>query len=148
MTEIPDVVEIVGRNIDGNLGTGKKGLNHSLNTLFPELVGKLVEVRDAILDMRLLRVINGASTDRPVPRPTRPVPETCLLRERVHQPGLAAGQFPDPCRRALFEDLPCLLRVLAMRALVSPLVKSPRRSDSALMLKALPPMMCVLSRLE
>ena len=112
-TEVPDVVEIVRPKINGNLGTGKDGFDHSLDTLFPELVGKLVEVRDAILDQRLPRVINGASTDRPVPCPAGPVPETRLVRERVHQPGLAASEFPDPCQRAFLEDLPCLLRVLA-----------------------------------
>ena len=86
-----------------------------------ELVDELVEMSVAPQDKTLARFLDGVERDRPAAVSRGLVLEAGFVGQRVHQPGLAAGQFPD-CRQDFMGDgLAGLLGVLAQQVAHLPL---------------------------
>ncbi len=67
--------------------------------------------------------------------------EAGVVGECIDQPGLTPGEVPDPFQGRGGEGLAGLIGVLGEQRSRLRGLKSPSHSDSALMLKALPPVM-------
>ena len=109
--EVADVLDVARGEI-AFFPAAQQGLDDALHAILLQLVRQLVEMRLAALDDPLLRTPNVVGGDWTAAVTPGFVPETGLVRQRVHQPRLAAGPLPDRFQRRGCELLPRLTGVL------------------------------------
>ena len=110
--EIADVFDVVGRDRLGGRRAAQQRLHHPADPLLLQLVRELVEMRLPAADQLLACVLDGGGGDRPASVPASLVVEAGLVRQRVHQPRLAARELPDSAPRLRRERLAGLRGVL------------------------------------
>ena len=93
--QVAHVRQIVGWNQVNRAGPPQERFNDPAHPLLLQLVGELVEMGLATQDQLLARVLDGGARDLPAAVATGLVPETGLVSQRIHQPGLALRQPPD-----------------------------------------------------
>ncbi len=121
------------------VAAAQQRLDRTAHAGFHQLVGQLVDMGVAAQNQLFACLEDIAHRHRPVAEAERLPLEAHLPAERVDEPGLAPRLLPHGLHRFGPKLLARLSRVLPQQSLDLGRVKSPRRSDSALMLKALPP---------
>ena len=116
-TQIAHVLQIVGGERLGGGGTAQQRLDHPAHPLFLKLVRELVQMRIAAQDQLLAGILNGGGADCTAAVPPGLILEAGLVRQRVHQPRLPAGQLPELELRLRRETLTRLARVLGQQML-------------------------------
>ena len=113
--EVAHVLDVVRGNVLDASIAAQQGFDHPPHTLVLELSSKLIEVGFAAQHQLLHGVANGLLGDVPAAVAARLAVEARLVRERVHQPRLAAGSAPDFVQRLLVEPLSGGFGVLAQQ---------------------------------
>ena len=115
--QVAHVLQVVGGNRVGGLGTTQQGLHDPAYAFLLELVGELIQVRLPAKDQLLPGILNRVAGDRPASVPHRLVLEAGFVGEGIHQPRLAPGQLPDCGARLAHKRLAGLLGVLGQQRL-------------------------------
>jgi hypothetical protein len=110
-SQVDQVLNIVRRYL-AQAGTRQHRLDDLAHARLAQLVGELIQMRDATLDQVLLGLVDHGQVDRATAVAPGAHVEAGLVGERVDQPGLTAGQVPDLLQGLGGEDLPGLGGVL------------------------------------